>query len=77
MRKGGVTRRQKQTGRLYGHAGVPDLIALFQQFTRRIIFTHFGTWFIKNVAAGTKKIKAMEADGFFFDVAEDGKIYTL
>src|SRR5437773_4240772 len=51
IKKGGVIRRHMKTAKLFGHAGIPDLILLFKKFTQRIIFTHFGTWFMKNVSA--------------------------
>jgi ribonuclease BN (tRNA processing enzyme) len=45
LRKGGLVRRHPQSGKLYGHAGIPDLIRLFKPHTDRIILTHFGSWF--------------------------------
>ncbi len=45
MRKGGRVIRDRETGQIYGHNGVPDLINLFKKFTRNILFIHFGGWF--------------------------------
>jgi len=48
MRTGGLVRRQKTTGHIYGHTGVPNLIHLFKEYTDTILFVHFGAWFYKN-----------------------------
>lgn len=45
IRKGGMIRKDKETGQLYGHNGITDLIRLFKPFTPRILFVHFGGWF--------------------------------
>jgi len=76
FRKGGVIRRNER-GQRFGHAGVPDLIELFRKFTHRIIFTHFGTWFLKDPKAGKKKIKALETNRIILDLAYDGKEFTI
>ncbi len=71
MRRGGLIRRNAQ-GQMFGHNGVPDLVDLFKTFTGHIIFTHFGTWFVKDVPAGTRKIKSLQQEGLILDVAADG-----
>jgi len=45
LRKGGMVRKDKDTGRVYGHAGIPNLIRLFADYTENIMFVHFGSWF--------------------------------
>ena len=75
-RKGGLVRKNKQ-GEMFGHAGVPDLINVFQKFTNRIIFTHFGTWFIKNASAGIQKIESMKTTDLKIDIAFDGAEYSV
>lgn len=59
MRKGGLIRRDRETGALYGHNGIPDLVDLFGRFTDRIIFTHFGSWFYRDIQKSKKKIEAL------------------
>lgn len=76
IRKGGVIRRNEQ-GKKSGHAGVPDLIELFEGYTSRIIFTHFGTWFIKDVKAGKEKIRQLEKPGLSLEVAHDGRQFIV
>jgi ribonuclease BN (tRNA processing enzyme) len=58
LRKGGMIRRDEE-GHIYGHQGIPNLIKLFEQFTDHIIFTHFGSWFYKDMAAARKKIRSL------------------
>jgi glyoxylase-like metal-dependent hydrolase (beta-lactamase superfamily II) len=55
LRKGGMVRRDKETGAIYGHKGVPDLIRLFQPFTKRIVIVHLGSWFYKEGAKASRK----------------------
>jgi ribonuclease BN (tRNA processing enzyme) len=59
MRKGGLVRRDKKTGAIYGHTGVPNLIALFKQYTHTIVLTHFGAWFYHDIKAARKEIQAL------------------
>jgi len=56
FRKGGRVGRDKQTGEVYGHTGIPDLINLFKKFTSCILFVHFGSWFYKDIKQSRKKI---------------------
>jgi ribonuclease BN (tRNA processing enzyme) len=58
MRKGGMI-RQDEEGRIYGHQGIPNLIKLFEPFTDHIIFTHFGSWFYKDMASARKKMRSL------------------
>jgi ribonuclease BN (tRNA processing enzyme) len=59
IRKGGMVRKDKESGRLYGHTGIPDLIHLFSEFTDRIYFVHFGSWFFKDIRAAREKIRGL------------------
>jgi len=52
----GMVRRDKETGQLYGHAGIPRLIRLFKKFTSSILFTHFGEWFYENIPQARKQL---------------------
>jgi len=58
-RKGGMIRRQKSTGAVYGHTGVPDLIHLFKQYTNTMLFVHFGSWFYADIAQARKKFNEL------------------
>jgi ribonuclease BN (tRNA processing enzyme) len=62
IRKGGMVRKDKKSGRLYGHTGIPDLIRLFSEFTNRILFVHFGSWFFKDIEAARQRIRALGED---------------
>lgn len=59
MRRGGLVRRDPKTGNIYGHTGVPNLIALFAQYTPSIVLTHFGAWFYKDMQKGRAQCAAL------------------
>lgn len=53
-RRNGLIRRDPQTGAIYGHTGVPNLIALFKPYTSTIVLVHFGSWFYRNIKKARK-----------------------
>lgn len=55
----GMIQRDKKTGQIYGHAGIPKLINLFKKFTNNILFLHFGEWFFENVPEARKKLQKL------------------
>ncbi|MBD3193835.1 MAG: hypothetical protein GF317_02190 [Candidatus Lokiarchaeota archaeon] len=55
----GRIQKDKKTGQIYGHAGVPSLIKLFKKFTNNILFFHFGEWFYENVPESRKKLQKL------------------
>lgn len=61
-RKKGLIIRDAKTGKLYGHAGVPDLLKLFSKYTKTILLVHFGSWFYKNIKYSSKKLKKLEKE---------------
>lgn len=54
--KGGMVRRDPETGQIFGHNGVPNLISLLKRFSDQILFIHFGTWFFNNTKEGRKEL---------------------
>lgn len=56
IHKGGFIKKHPESGKLYGHTGIPSLIDLFSHFTHKIVLVHFGTWFFQNIADSRKKI---------------------
>lgn len=59
MRKGGLVRRDNVTGAIFGHTGVPNLIALFKPHTSTMIFVHFGSWFYKDIKKARAQFKEL------------------
>lgn len=59
MRKGGLIRRSKETGKIFGHTGVPNLINLFKKYTDTILLVHFGSWFYSNMRKSKKDIQKL------------------
>lgn len=55
LREGGLVRKDKR-GRLYGHAGIPNLVRMFKPHTTKIILTHFGSWFFKDIGKAHQQI---------------------
>lgn len=74
LREGGMIRKDKDTDRLFGHNGVPNLIRLFKPYTKKILFTHFGSWFLANPRSSRKKLRALgKKYGVGVRVAYDGQ----
>jgi ribonuclease BN (tRNA processing enzyme) len=57
--RGGRIRRDRATGRAFGHAGVPNLIELFRAFTANILFVHFGSWFYADARKSRRTLEAL------------------
>ncbi|MGC1119981.1 MAG: MBL fold metallo-hydrolase [Candidatus Methanofastidiosia archaeon] len=57
MRTGGMIRKEGETGRIYGHTGIPDLVHLFKEYTDHIVFTHFGSWFYRDIMKARETIR--------------------
>lgn len=53
IHKGGFVKKHPESGKLFGHSGIPDLLKLFSQFTQWIVLVHFGNWFFENMTAST------------------------
>src|SRR5919204_306275 len=76
IRSRGLVRIESGTGEPFGHNGIPDLIEFFSRFSRRIIVTHFGTWFFKNVSKSRQKIESF-IDSVRVIPAYDGMVVDL
>ena len=76
VRRGGLVRIDRRTGRAFGHAGIPDLVELFARFTRRIVVMHYGSWFYENIPASRSRIASF-GDGLHVIAARDGMIVNL
>lgn len=73
LRQGGMVRKDKETGQLYGHNGIPDLINLFQHFSRHILFIHFGSWFFKDIEEAREKLERLgKSRGTKIHIGYDG-----
>jgi glyoxylase-like metal-dependent hydrolase (beta-lactamase superfamily II) len=80
LRRGGMIRRDRARGAVYGHAGVPNLIELFRNHTSRILFVHFGSWFYGDIRKSRRTLAALGRengvvaragyDGFEFDLGD-------
>jgi len=71
MRRGGLVRRDPPTRKRFGHAGIPDLVAFFRPFTRRIVFTHFGSWFYSDIPRSVRQVESL-GNGVEVSAAWDG-----
>lgn len=59
IKTGGMIRRDKKTGKIFGHTGVPNLIKFFAPYTPTIILMHFGSWFYKDMPKARAKIATL------------------
>ena len=62
LRKGGMIRKDKSTGQIYGHTGIPNLIRLFKNHTKNILFVHFGSWFYEEAETAKGKLAQLGAE---------------
>jgi phosphoribosyl 1,2-cyclic phosphodiesterase len=76
LRRGGLVRIDPPTGRPFGHTGIPNLIELFRPFTSRIVITHFGSWFYRDIPASIRQIAAL-GDGVRTSAARDGLVIKI
>lgn len=76
LRRGGLVRTDPASGRPFGHTGIPNLIELFRPFTSRIVITHFGSWFYKDIAAARRQIASL-GNGVRTSAARDGMVVSL
>lgn len=73
IRTGGLVIKDKVTGVLYGHTGIPNLIALFKKDTQKILLGHFGAWFYKDMKKAHKKLQDLaHENGIEIIVGYDG-----
>jgi len=78
MRRGGMVRRDASSGRVYGHAGIPDLVRLFRNFTPNMLFVHFGSWFYRDPREARRRIISLaKKAGVTAHVGYDGFKLTV
>jgi ribonuclease BN (tRNA processing enzyme) len=77
LRKGGMLRKDKDTGQIFGHTGIPDLVKMFSPFTNHIVIIHFGSWFMKDVEKGKEKIERLGNKNLKIEAACDGQEFEI
>lgn len=77
IRKGGMVRRDKNTGNIFGHTGIPDLVKMLGPYTQHILFVHLGNWFVKDVSKGRERIKNLSTKNLNVEAAVDGQELKL
>ncbi|MDR9457272.1 MAG: MBL fold metallo-hydrolase [Salegentibacter sp.] len=70
IQKGG--RINRSGDKIYGHTGIPDLIRILSPLSPKLIFTHYGVWFYKNIDKSKEKLKSLEPQGTKIIPAFDG-----
>jgi len=61
-REGGHIRKHKDSGTLFGHNGIPDLVRLVAPYTKKIILVHFGSWFFRDIRTAERMIEDLGKD---------------
>lgn len=78
VKEGGMIRRDKETGQVFGHAGVPNLCRIFAPYTKTILLVHFGAWFYKDIKRSRKKLKLLgEKYGLNLIVGHDDQQFRI
>lgn len=78
FRKGGLIIRDKTTGQIFGHTGLPDLVRLFKAPCRRIVLVHFGGWFYKDIPRARAAIRELgRANGVVLEAGRDDQEIVL
>jgi len=77
IKKGGMIRKDKESGNIFGHTGLPDLIRIFSEYTQHIVLMHFGTWFMKDVKTARKKIQDLTPPDVKVEIARDGQEFII
>jgi glyoxylase-like metal-dependent hydrolase (beta-lactamase superfamily II) len=73
LRRGGMIRRDPQTGQLFGHNGIPNLVALLKPFSSAICLVHFGSWFYKDCREARRRLQRLgREEGIEVIVGYDG-----
>ncbi len=57
IRESGMIQRHKESGKIYGHAGIPRLVKYFSEFCRRIVLIHYGSWFYKDSKKARRRLR--------------------
>ncbi len=77
IRKGGMIRKSKD-GKIFGHAGIPDLLSFFRNFTKEILLIHFGSWFYRNPCVASDKLTKMGIEyNLKIEVGHDGMLINI
>ncbi len=76
FRHNGLVRRDPVTNRLFGHTGIPNLINLFSPMADKIVFSHFGSWFYRDMDQAKERIKAL-SNHPEIEVAYDGMVIEI
>ena len=78
IRKGGMIKKDHETGQIFGHNGVPNLISLLKPFSKNILFVHFGSWFYEDTKKARKTLfKLGKEHNLHVIVGYDGLIVKL
>ena len=59
MREGGAVRRDAETGQVFGHTGVPNLVRFFSGYTKHMLLVHFGAWFYDDMKGARRELRAL------------------
>lgn len=78
IRKSGMVRRDKNTGNVYGHAGIGRLVSTFSDYADRIVLVHFGSWLYKDMKEARRRVQEIaEREDVEVTVGYDGMEITI
>ena len=70
INKGGRINRKKD--KIFGHTGVPDLVRILNPLTKKIVFSHYGDWFFKDIEGSLERLREFSSEELEIIPAYDG-----
>lgn len=70
INKGGRINRKKD--KIFGHTGVPDLVRILNPLTKKIVFSHYGDWFFKDIESSLERLREYSSEELEIIPAYDG-----
>ena len=70
IQKGG--RINRIGAKIFGHTGIPDLVRILSPLTPKLVFTHYGDWFFKDIRESKEKLKSLAPEDTKIIPAFDG-----
>jgi len=75
IEEGGCINRKGDS--IYGHTDVPDLIRFLKPYTQKILLSHYGEWFYKDIPKAIERLNKIETEDLKVIPAYDGLVIII